>query len=93
MSKLKRFSVTVPEETLTRFDKFIESSGYPNRSKMIVDLIRNCLVEESWQNKSEVAGTIVLVYDHHKHGLGSQLTNIQHDYHQIDLSAHAGLKL
>jgi len=86
MAELSRFSVTVPEGILNKFDKYINDSGYPNRSKVIVDLIRDCLIKESWQDESEVAGTIVLVYDHHKRELDFKLTKIQHDYHKIIIS-------
>jgi len=87
MSKLKRFSVAVPEDLLNKFDGYINKEGYPNRSKVIVDLISKCIIKESWRKKEEVAGTIVIVFDHHKQSLSRRLTEIQHDYHNIIISS------
>jgi CopG family nickel-responsive transcriptional regulator len=39
-----------------------------------------------WQSGKNVAGTITLVYDHHKRDLLNSLTDIQHDYHKIIIS-------
>jgi len=35
----------------------------------------------------EIAGTITLVYDHHKHGLQEALTDFQHDHHDSIVSS------
>ena len=86
-SKLLRFGISMSEDLLTMFDQQIVARGYANRSEAIRDLIRNRLVELEWEDENqEVAGTITLVYDHHVRGLNRQLTDIQHDYHQIILS-------
>ncbi|NLZ93279.1 MAG: nickel-responsive transcriptional regulator NikR [Firmicutes bacterium] len=86
-SKLLRFGISMSEDLLTMFDQKIVARGYANRSEAIRDLIRNRLVELEWEDENqEVAGTITLVYDHHVRGLNRQLTDIQHDYHQIILS-------
>ncbi len=87
MSKLTRFGISMSESLLQQFDKMINRKGYKNRSEAIRDLIRNELVEESWQSEDEeVAGTITLVFDHHVKGLSSLLTELQHDYHQLILT-------
>ena len=42
------------------------------------------LVEEEWQHADVVAaGTLTLVYDHHKNDLARKLTRMQHDDHDI----------
>jgi len=87
MPNLKRFSVAVPEKLLEKFDSYIQKEGYPNRSKVIVDLINKTLIRDSWHKKEEVAGTIVLVFDHHKHNLSRKLTEIQHDFYEIIISS------
>jgi len=43
-------------------------------------------VSGEWQKNEKVAGTITLVYDHHKRGLVQRLTDLQHKYHSIILS-------
>jgi len=87
MSNLKRFSVAVPDDLLEQFDLYIDKEGFPNRSKVIVDLINKCIIRDSWQKKEEVAGTIVLVFDHHKQNLSRKLTEIQHDFYEIIISS------
>ena len=42
--------------------------------------------EEKWEENKEVAGAIVLVYDHHKSDLQNRSTKIQHKYYQAILS-------
>jgi CopG family nickel-responsive transcriptional regulator len=44
------------------------------------------LVEEKWKEDEDVAGALVLIYDHHKRDLQKQMTDIQHDYHCLILS-------
>jgi len=79
MEKLKRFGVSMEEELQKRFDKFIKSKKYPNRSEAIRDLVRNALVEEQWEKKSgEVIGVLVIIYDHHKRELSSALLKKEH---------------
>ena len=37
--------------------------------------------------REEIAGTITLVYDHHKQHVQSTLTEIQHDHHGLIISS------
>lgn len=83
---LTRFSVSLDEKLVDQFDRMIKSDGCPTRSKAIGDLIRASLVESEWTSNDEVAGAIVMVYDHHRSGLSQTLTAIQHDYHTAILS-------
>ena len=86
MSKLKRFSISLDEDLVTRFDKHIREMDYPTRSKAIGDLIRESLIKREWIQGKEVTGAITLVYDHHKRDLVMNLTDIQHDFHQLVIS-------
>lgn len=61
--------------------------GYDNRSQAIADMIRAHLVEHRQKTgKGEIAGTITLVYDHHRPHLQATLTDIQHNHHDVILS-------
>jgi CopG family nickel-responsive transcriptional regulator len=85
--KLARFGVSLNEKLLAEFDSLIERKGYTNRSEAIRDLIREMLVEEEWrEGDGEVAGTVSLVYDHHKLDLPKRLTDLQHDHHDLVIS-------
>lgn len=87
MSSLVRFGVSVEEELLSRFDRLIQKEAYTNRSEAIRDLIREHLVKREWVEGKEVAGTITLVYDHHRRELVNKLTDIQHDFHNLVISS------
>jgi CopG family nickel-responsive transcriptional regulator len=80
---LKRFSISLEEDLLEKFDHYIEQHSYDNRSEAVRDLIRKVLVREEWANDSQVVGVITLVYDHHKPQLQEKITEIQHDYYGI----------
>ncbi len=86
MNDLSRFSVSVEKSLIERFDQQIEEQGCPTRSKAVADLMRASLVDRQWADGEEVAAAIVLVYDHHKHRLSSQLMHVQHDHHELIVS-------
>ncbi len=91
--ELARFGVSIPNELLAQFDTMIHNQGYHNRSEAIRDLIRKSLLQPSQFPESQmVAGTIVMVYDHHVSELPISLTELQHDYHhQIISTMHIHL--
>lgn len=86
MTELERFGVSIPDDLLNKFDKIISNKGYSNRSEAIRDLIRDNIVEQSIAEDGEVAGTITLVYDHHKRDLAEKLMDIQHDFYKNIIS-------
>ena len=86
MSNLVRFSISLEEALLQKFDLHISEQKYKNRSEAIRDLIREKLVRKEWAENEKVAGTITLVYSHHKRGLVQKLTTLQHDYHHMIIS-------
>ena len=87
MSEIVRFGVSLEKELLDKFDKLIKEKKYPNRSEAIRDLIRENLVKREWVEGKEVAGSITLVFDHHKRELVNILTDIQHDFHPLIISS------
>ncbi len=84
---LKRFTISLDEKLLERFDTVIKQQKYVNRSEAIRDLIRSSFVEEEWQADKDVVGVISMVYDHHQPKLQEKVTEIQHDYHHQIVSA------
>lgn len=83
---LTRFSVSLDAGLLRQFDAKLEADRCPTRSKAVADLIRASLVQTEWQKGEEVAGAIVMVYDHHKPDLSRRLTAAQHDCHDAIIS-------
>ncbi len=84
---LKRFSISLENNLLTSFDRYIKAQSYNNRSEAIRDLIRKALVKQEWASDSKVMGVITLVYDHHQHQLQEKVTEVQHDYHHHIVSS------
>ncbi|MDO4762891.1 MAG: nickel-responsive transcriptional regulator NikR [Flavobacteriaceae bacterium] len=82
-----RFGVSLEEELLVALDKFTEENLFKNRSQAIRHLINNTIVREKWEGDKIVAGSITLVFDHHRRELVNKLTNIQHNYHDAILSS------
>ena len=84
---LARIGVAIDSELLEEFDKLINTRGYTNRSEAFRDLIRDELVEQTWEAPdADVVGTVTLVYNHHVRMLSEKLTELQHDFHKSILS-------
>jgi len=82
-----RFSVSIDEDLLARFDEAVRERHYRNRSKAIRDLIVNFIVERAWERADrEVMGSLVVLYDHGVRGLAERLLEIQHHYHKNVIS-------
>jgi CopG family nickel-responsive transcriptional regulator len=93
MGTLNRIGIALDSELLERFDRSIAQSGYTNRSEAFRDLIRDRLVNERTAAPGAiVVGTVTLIYDHHAHGVGEKLTDLQHAFHHLVVStSHAHL--
>ncbi len=87
MSRVVRFSASLDGELMARFEQATLRRGYSNRSEALRDLIRDSLVREEWEGDEEIVGTVTLVYDHHTRELADRLTRMQHDHHDVILSA------
>jgi CopG family nickel-responsive transcriptional regulator len=93
MGVLSRIGIAIDTDLLNRFDRSIRNSGYTNRSEAFRDLIRDRLVSETTSAPdATVVGSVTLIYDHHAHGVGEKLTELQHAFHQLVVStSHAHL--
>ncbi len=88
MQQIKRFGVSMEEKLLARFDRYISENNYKNRSEALRDLMRKELVQEEWlKSKKDVAGAIILVYDHHRKELMDNLVHLQHQHQEIIISS------
>lgn len=77
----RRFSVSMPGDLVRQLDGLIKVKGYPNRSQAVAEMVRDHLIESRGQDADrEIAGTVTLVYDHHKRNMQALLTDIQHDH-------------
>ncbi|MDP3041259.1 MAG: nickel-responsive transcriptional regulator NikR [Candidatus Omnitrophota bacterium] len=86
MSEVFRFGISLPKDLIDKFDKLIEKKNYTNRSKAFGDLIRQELIKREWREGKEVAGSITLIYDHHKRELLNKITDVQHGFQKVIIS-------
>ncbi len=87
---LQRFSVSLPAGLLAELDRRVTRQGYPSRSELVRDLIRERLVTEKWERgRGTVYGTLTISYDHHQRGLADRLAEAQHNrYINVLCSTH-----
>jgi CopG family nickel-responsive transcriptional regulator len=79
-----RFSISLPAELAGQLERMSREKGYDNRSLAVADMIRAQLVEHQQQfGDREIAGTITLLYDHHKQHVQAALTDTQHEHHDV----------
>lgn len=85
MSKIVRVGVTFPPDLLKDFDEIIGKMGYDSRSKAIQDAVRLYVSERKWlqEENANQTGVILMVYDHEKRGIDSDLTDSQHHHQDI----------
>lgn len=93
MSEIVRFSVSVEDDLLEQFDRYCKEEQFATRSEAVRQLIRDRLTQRAWATGShKVAGTLTLVYDHHRPQLRDHLMNLQHDNTDLIVSVlHAHL--
>ncbi len=93
MDPIQRTGVSLESSLLKQFDALIKKQGYPNRSEAIRDLIREKITQQKINNpQASATAAVLVVYDHHKPGLSSKLTKLQHT-HLLDVisSVHVHL--
>jgi CopG family nickel-responsive transcriptional regulator len=93
MSDLTRTALAIDRRLLGRFDAWMDSHGYTNRSEAVRDLIRNALVEQEWADpKASVVAVLSVIYDHARRQLAQEITERQHEDHRAVLcSQHVHL--
>ena len=84
---MERFSISMEDGLLKKFDRNLKKHGYSNRSEAVRDLVRKTLIDEEWKAGEEVVGVITLVFDHHQRQLQDKLTELQHDHHDLIISS------
>ncbi|GAB6165100.1 nickel-responsive transcriptional regulator NikR [Thermostilla marina] len=80
MSRIVRLSISLEEDLLEEFDRFCRDERFATRSEAVRQLIRETLTRRAWMDDAgDVAGTLTLVFDHHRAKLRDQLLELQHD--------------
>lgn len=83
-----RTGISLEQELLMEFDKWLESKGFPNRSEGIRFLIREKLGKEILVDNPEtlVVGSLTYIFEHHKFDSGLKLVELQHDFGELIIS-------
>lgn len=81
MPQIVRFSVSLEEDLLEQFDRYCTQEQFATRSEAVRQLLRERLTSQAWEADSgDAAGTLTLVYDHHRPQLRDRLTEVQHNH-------------
>ena len=93
MSNLVRFSVSLEADLLDQFDRYCREGRFATRSEAVRQLLRETLTNHAWaSDASDVAGTLTLVYDHHRTHLTDKLLELQHRHNdQVVSTMHVHL--
>jgi len=78
-------SITLPEDLLAQFEKFMETRGYYSRSEAFRDAIRN-LIAESEINKLGVeksAATIMVISEYKRSDVENRISEFRHEFDDI----------
>jgi len=88
--ELYRFGVSMENELIEKFDRYLEKRGFYNRSEAIRDLVRQLLAKEKVEIKNDVVyGVISFIYNHHQRELEDKITHYQHqNYKSIISTTH-----
>ncbi len=91
---MERFTISLDVDLAVEFDKLIKARGYSNRSEAVRDMLRSQL--ESFRRERGEArhcvANLSYVFNHHERDLAERLTQLQHDHHNLSVSAmHAHL--
>ncbi|MFB0561608.1 MAG: nickel-responsive transcriptional regulator NikR [Candidatus Lokiarchaeia archaeon] len=78
-------SITLPEELLQQFEKFMETRGYYSRSEAFRDAIRN-LIAESEINKmgeEKSTATIMVTSEYGRKDVENRIAELRHEFDDI----------
>lgn len=86
---MERVTISLDDDLLAEFDRYIDGKGYQNRSEAVRDLIRDRLQGRSTRDEQAEfsVGCVSYIYNHHQRDLAKRLTSAQHLHHDVVLSA------
>jgi CopG family nickel-responsive transcriptional regulator len=86
---MRRITISIEENLAQQFDDLIVRRGYQNRSEAFRDLLRGRIENErkSTHAAHYCVASVNYIYDHQERELASRLISLQHDHHDICVSA------
>ena len=87
--ELVRFGVSMPASIAASLDAWRVQKGYPSRSEAVRDMVRERMVADQWETEedAEMVGVVTLVYKHSTRELTDNLTEMQHEHHNVAVAA------
>jgi CopG family transcriptional regulator, nickel-responsive regulator len=82
---MERITISVDDDLVAEFDRFMERKGYANRSEAFRDLLRERLRADRLESGAaeHCVACLSYVYNHHERELARRLTRTQHDHHDL----------
>ncbi|MDT8437420.1 MAG: nickel-responsive transcriptional regulator NikR [Wenzhouxiangellaceae bacterium] len=81
----ERFTVSLDAELAESFERYRQRLGYASRSEAVRDLLRGFLARQRAEDDpdGQCVGILTYIYDHHQRDLAGQLTEAQHEHHDL----------
>lgn len=82
---MERVTISLDDELLAEFDRFIRRKGYSNRSEAVRDVLRERLQNDQLTDGGapHCVGSLFYVYNHHERELARRITQIHHANHDL----------
>ncbi|BEV06872.1 nickel-responsive transcriptional regulator NikR [Methylophilus sp. DW102] len=88
---MRRITISVDDALADAFEHLIAVKAYVNRSEAFRDLVRKALdeavIEDADHAQAECVASLSYVYDHHERQLASRVNQLQHDHHDVIVTA------
>jgi CopG family nickel-responsive transcriptional regulator len=83
-----KFGVYLGEELCLELKKLVEGGGRRARSRIIQEALRLYIAEGLWREvNGYVIGSLNVLYNHKVEGVDARLTDVQHEYADVVVSA------
>ncbi|MCC6046766.1 MAG: CopG family ribbon-helix-helix protein [Desulfurococcaceae archaeon] len=83
-----KFGVYLDEELCLELKRLVEGGGYRVRSRIIQEALRLYMAESLWREVGGyVVGSLNVLYNHEVEGVDARLTDVQHEYADVVVSA------
>lgn len=86
---MQRLTISLDEEVAALFDAIVADRGYQSRSEAVRDLVRQAVEARRIEQQAGLhcVANLSYVYDHRAGVLVQRLRNLQHDHHDLMVSA------
>lgn len=84
----ERFTVSLDKDLAEAFERYRQRLGYGSRSEAVRDLLRGFLARQRADEDpdGDCVGILTYIFDHHQRDLAGQLTDAQHDHHDLSVA-------